>query len=215
MAGLMQSGPQAAAPAGPTAQQPGITDPDEQAANVTPEEQAAYDKFVGNAMEIMYPQGQQAQVAQTIVAQLSGEQSDEAAKMFAEAQPPLGNTPIDNLAATTTMIVVTLEDSAAQSGADIPDEVVMHAGQEILEQLADIAEAANIHDFQEEELEGAFYRATDLYRISSSRVDPESLSQEFGQVQQADQQGTLGQLLPGIEQRMQQGQPEQGEQEQD
>ena len=91
----------------------------------------------------------------------------------------------------------------------------MHAGQEILEQLADIAEAANIHDFQEEELEGAFYRATDLYRISSSRVDPESLSQEFGQVQQADQQGTLGQLLPGIEQRMQQGQPEQGEQEQD
>lgn len=202
MAGLMQ-------PVGnrPTPQQQpqgqGMEDPEDGTPNVSPEEQAAYDKFVGNAMEIIYPQGEGAQISPAIMSQLQGEQDDEAQQVFEQAQPPLTDSPVDNLAKTTTMLVLTVEDSAAQAGADIPDEVVFHAGREILEQLADVAEAASIYDFSEQETEGAFYRAIDLYRISSPRVDPQALSEEFSQVEQADKQGTLGQLLPGIEQRMQ------------
>lgn len=210
MAGLLNPGapqPQAPAPAGPgmapqgAPQQPQAGG-DEQP-NVTPEEQAVYDKFMDNGLNLIYPQGEgeQAQVSPAVLDDLAGKADPEAQQMFADAQPPLQNTPVDNLASATVQIVLMLEASAEQSGAQIPDEIIFHAGKDLLEELGEVSEAAGIHDFSEEELEGAFYRALDLYRISSPRVDQQSLSQEFQEIQRADQDGSLSQLLPGIDQR--------------
>ncbi len=202
MAGLAPP-PRPTAQPSPAMQSGAGGDVDGEAPNVSPEEQAQYDKLVGNAMEIIYPQGEGATVSPAVLDQLSGKQDEEAMQVFAQAQPPLQNAPIDNLASTAVMILLTLEDSAAQAQVNLDDAVLYHGGAAILEELAEVAEAAQIHDFSEEELEGALYRGLDLYRISSQRVDPEQLSQEFGQIEQADKAGNLGQLLPGMDQAMQ------------
>ena len=50
-------------------------------------------------------------------------------------------------------------------------------------------------------MEGAWYQALDLYRqtaTESGQLDPAQLQSEFGEIQQADQQGEMGKVLPGV-----------------
>lgn len=171
----------------------------EAAPNVTPEEQAQYDKFVDNGLEIIYPAETEGQPSPAILEGLSGQINPQIAEMMSGAEPPISNNPIDNLASTAVSVVLMLEASAAQSNAQISDDVIFHGGREILEECGNVSDAAGIHDYSEQELESSFYRALDIYRVSSPRIDPETLSQEFGAIEQADKSGQLGQLLPGIE----------------
>ena len=194
------SGVASAQPAPEVGAQQGVSVEDQ--TNVTPEEQAAYDEFVNNGMEIMYPQGEQAQVSPVVAAHLQGQFEPEIQQLFAELEPPLTPSPVDNVAATATVIVLTLEASASEANHEISDDVIMHGGTELIEQLIEVAEAMGISEFDEQSMEGVLYRAMDMYRIASPRADTDALSQEFGQITEADKAGTLDQLLPGIGERM-------------
>lgn len=161
----------------------GVDDGDGQP-NVSPEEQAQYDKFVRNGLEIIYPQGEGAQVSPQVIQQLKG-----------------GDDPIENLANTAVHLTIAVEDSAEQGGVQLDDAVVMHGGIAILEELAEVAEAAKIHDYSEDELQGATYRAMDLYREigeQSGRVDPNALKQQFGEIVDADKRGDVRSVLPQL-----------------
>ena len=168
--------------------------------NVTPEEQAMYDTVVKNAQQIIYTDD--GQVSPVILSHLAGEFEPETMQMFEGAEPPVSKNPVDNLAVTAVALVLFLDANATSSGVDVPDYVLYHAGNEILEDLADVAQAGKIHDYSEDELEGAFYRALDLFRISSPRVNSEQLGEEFATIANADKSGQLGQLLPGLGDRM-------------
>lgn len=161
----------------------GVDDGDGEA-NVTPEEQAQYDKFVRNGLEIIYPKGEGAQVSPKVIEQLSA-----------------GAEPIENLANTAVQITIAVEDSAEAGGVQLDDAVVMHGGIAILEELAEVAEAAKIHDYSEDELQGATYRALDLYREigqQTGKVDPEALKAQFGEIVEADKRGDVQSVLPQI-----------------
>ncbi len=156
-------------------------DMDETPSNVSPEEQEAYDTFVSNGLQLMSKGGK---INDAILQRLEAT-----------------GDPIDDLANATVMIVVTLVESAANSNAPVPDEVVMHGGVEILEHLVELAEKAGIHDYTEKEMEGALYRALDYYREwgkQSGRVDEEALKGEFEQIVEADRSGRLDAVLPGL-----------------
>ena len=184
-----------------------VADPSEGQPNVSPEEQAQYDHFVGNAQELIYGDGEDGQprVEPAVLAQLRGEMDQEVQGVFANVEPPLSGSPTDNLAAATVMVVLVLEGTAASEGTQLDDAVVLHGGTEILSDLAEIAEAARIHAYTQEEIEAATYRAMDMYRTTSGRVDQEALKAQFGEIVAADKAGTLDQLLPGISSRMPQG----------
>lgn len=82
-----------------------------------------------------------------------------------------------------------------------PEAVLMEGGKLAVEELVEVAEAANIHDFSQEEIDGAFYRALDLFRVAQEKVNPrvvQSLQRGFEQLRMADQQGQLGKVLPGL-----------------
>lgn len=162
----------------------------------SPEEQAAYEQFVKNGLELIYPAGEEAAVAPQIIADLKGEFSPDVAAMFEKAEPALAPGPIDNLAVTTVTVILMLEGSAAEAGKPINHEIEYAAGSEIMGELATVAQAAGIHDYSDKEMEGAWYRGVDLWRVSSPAADQEALSQEFGQVVQADREGRLGEVLP-------------------
>lgn len=169
---------------GPT----GFTDSGDDTAqpNVTPEEQQQYNTFVRNGMEILYTE--------------DGKVQPEVLKRLSTGQKP-----IDTLAQTAVWLVMMLEQNAKQNNTDISDDVIMHGGRELFEQLADIDHFAGIHDFKEAELQGAWYNALDMYREANSgpgdRIDPQQASATFEAVNEADKEGRADEVVPGFYQQ--------------
>jgi hypothetical protein len=154
--------------------------------NVSPEEQALYHKFMENYYTVMYIGG-------------AGN----------EKQPPLADSiigehfsgnlqPVDALANAGMSVVDSLSRSAADAGKPIPGDVLMHAGVEVLEDLAELAENAGFHEYNEEELDGALYRAMDLYReVNQQSLNKEEIQSDYEMMVQADKEGRLDEVLPG------------------
>lgn len=160
----------------------------EDESNVSPEEQALYEQTVRNGLTIIYPKGEEAAVAPSVIDTLKS-----------------SDNPIVNLASAAVSIVTYLRDSAKEAGQPLPDEILYHAGVALCEELAEVAEAEKIFDYSEEQIEQAFYQALDMYRVSGEQtgdVDSEQLKAGFETIRQADAEGRLGEVLPGIEERM-------------
>jgi hypothetical protein len=120
-------------------------------------------------------------------------------------QPQEGapNPAILALAQSAVTIISQLDDSSRQANQPIPDEILYHAGVGVIEELAEIAEAAKIYDYSEEDMTGALAQAVDMYRekaIADGRTTKETLEGQFGEINQAEATGQLGSLLPGLEQ---------------
>jgi hypothetical protein len=176
-------------PSPPEQAQPAPTKVEDGEGNVTPEEQKAYEEFVANALTLIHtPKGPKPEVLEAL--KVGGEQAEGAPNPFILA-----------LAQSAVTIVGKLDDSAAQAGKQISDDVLFHGAQAVIEELVEVAEAAQIHEFTEEDVNGAFFQAIDLYRpklIESGRTTEEELKGLFAEINEADAQGSLGQMLPGL-----------------
>jgi len=153
----------------------------EEGSNVSPEEQAQYERFVTNGMKLLY--------------------NKQAMPQLIESIRGAGN-PIEGLANTLVMIVMRLEDTAGEAGEQISPDVLMHGGTELLEQMVDLAEKAGLPDFDESQIETALYLALDTYRgqrQQQGRLPEDQLAADMQELSRADQAGELEQLLPGIE----------------
>jgi hypothetical protein len=193
--------PQSAAPAAPDQAAPDQAQPGEDS-NVSPEEQQIYDTVMAKAGDIIYGKGK---VMPQIVDALKP--AREPAK-----DPAAGNPAVLALANTATQIVSKLDASSKEAGQQIPDDVLYHAGSEIVGMLAEVAEAAGIHDYSEDEINGAFLQAVDNYRPIAEemgRTDDATLKSQFNDILNADAHGQLGQLLPGLGDQPQTGQDQQ------
>jgi Glu-tRNA(Gln) amidotransferase subunit E-like FAD-binding protein len=182
MPGLLsqQSGaPPSAAPT-PATPAPQPEAAGEEQSNVTPEEQAIYDEFVDKALSAIY--------------------DDKSLPQIIESLKGDGN-PVDGLANTAVGVVVRVQDSAEKAGQALTPDVVLHAGSEILEDLAGLAEKAGIHKFTSEEIEGAAFQAMDLYREMKGRdggAARPQIVEEFNQVVALDQAGRIDEVAPGL-----------------
>lgn len=253
MAGLGMAQPMAAAQGAP---QPDMSEDVDGGAPASPEEQQLYEKFVGAALDIIYPKGENAKVSPQIVDDLKGDVDPKVMSMFENADPPLASNPLDMVPAEAVMLTILIDENLGLSalkmqareddtGGEEPagkeddgageygmtgreddpngeepagqeddgageyggkpdyDAVLMHAGKAIFEELIDVAEAAGLHDFTEQEIEGAWFRAMDLYRTAAETIgktgyDPEALKAEFGQIVEANKAGNLNSILPGL-----------------
>lgn len=150
--------------------------------NVSEAEQQQYDAFVENAMRLMYTED--GQVLPELMQRLRA------------------GKPQDALAQSAVWVTMLTENSAKQNQQPIADEVLFHAGKEILEQLAEIVEASGYHEFKEGELQGAWYSALDMYREANTgeggRFNPEEAAAQFEALNEADQQGRADEIIPGF-----------------
>lgn len=161
--------------------------------NVTPEEQAEYDQFMQNALQLIY--SEESQVRPEVLESL---QPGEAVNQREEMQM---NPAILSLANTAVTLVTRLDDSAREQGKVVSDDVLMHGGVAIIEELGEIASAAKIFEYSEEDLTGAYQLAVDMYRpkaIAEGRTTEETLKGQFAELNEADQAGRLGDVLPGL-----------------
>lgn len=187
MAGLLNQAPQSNKP------QPGMMlsdgadqgvapeeSADEEQPNVSPEDQAQYDQFVQNGMELMYGE-------QVMPALLKSIESTE--------------DPAEGLGNAVATLVMRLDDSASKAGQEISGDVKLHAAKELLEQMAELAEEAGIHEYTEEEMESAFYFALDVYRTTrqaEGKINPEEFQGDMQEIQAADQEDRIDEVLPGL-----------------
>lgn len=147
----------------------------------SPEEQAQYDQIVSNALTIMAPQGS---VNPAVVERLRAT-----------------GDPVEDAANAAVVIMSQVVRSARENGVELSPDAIFHAGKEVVEHVVELAEAAGIHDFSEEEMEMAFFRAVDEYRRwgeASGFVDRKELQKDFARIVEADRMGKLEELLPGI-----------------
>lgn len=153
---------------------------DEGEVQASPDEQAQYDTFVDKAYELIYNGGK---VNPQILKSLEG-----------------AGEPVDGLANTTAMVVIRLEDAAEQSGKKLSPDVMLHGGAEVLQDLADLAKQAGVHEYSKDEIQGATYQALDIYRAirqKQGKLDIPAIQQDFQEIMQASQAGQLDSLLPG------------------
>jgi len=170
-------------PAGP--QQQALAPAQEEGSNVTPEEQQEYNSFVSNGMKVLYDPKALPQIIESI--RNDDGESD-------------GN-PVEGLANALVMLVMRVEDSALEQGQKISGDVLLHGGTELLEQMADLAQQAGVHDFDESEIETALYLALDTYRVTrqqQGKLPEDELKADMQQLVQADQAGNLEEIIPGI-----------------
>lgn len=150
--------------------------------NVTPEEQQQYEQFVANGMNMMYDE----KSLPSIVESIRGD----------------GN-PIEGLANTLAMMVMRLEDSAAQQGQPIGGDVMYHgAANELLPLLVELSAASGVHEFTDDEIESALFQALDLYRATKQeqgQLPQEQFAQDMQAINQAEQSGSLDEVLPGLQ----------------
>lgn len=161
--------------------------------NVSPEEQAEYEQFMNNALSLLYVDGEDGSQVQPAIL--------EALDVGMQADPNGPNPAIIALANAAVEIVSKLDDSAREAGSPVSDDVLMHGGLAVVEELAEIAEAANIYDYSEEEMTGAYQQAVDMYRekaIADGRTSKETLEGQFREINEAEAAGKLGDVLPGL-----------------
>lgn len=182
--GLLAQQSGSGAPAGPAPGAPEVLQgAGEEQPNVSPEEQAKYDAFVDNALSAIY--------------------DDKSLPQIIESLKGDGN-PVDGLANTAVSVVVRVEDSAEKAGQALSPDVVFNAGVEVIENLADLAEKAGVHEFTQEEIEGATFQAMDIYREMKGRdggADRPQIVEDFNRVVSLDQAGKLDEVAPGLTER--------------
>lgn len=167
--------PQAPPPEAETDAAPEVGDELE---GVSPEEQKLYERVVANAYNVIYDKKSMPEILKSLN----------------------GDIPGEALAMTAATVVKRVADSARENGQPIPGDVLLHAGQEILEELADLQNEAGIADLPPQEVEAAFYKALDLYREmaqADGTLDEDALEQDFKTMVEANAAGELDQVLPG------------------
>jgi|ETNvirnome_2_300_1030623.scaffolds.fasta_scaffold15236_2 hypothetical protein len=150
----------------------------EQQPNVTPEEQAEYDQVVNNAYKMLYED------VPLLLENIGGH-----------------GDPVTGIATVVANAMSRITDSAVKDGRKFSDGVILNAGVEVLEDLADLAAESGIHDFTPDELESATYLAAETYRSlqqESGNIDPNQAVTDMAALQQAEADGNLEQMLPGV-----------------
>jgi len=152
---------------------------EEEQPNVSPEEQAAYDKFVNNFELLVYDEKLQPQILES----LKG-----------------AGKPEEGLANTAAMVATRLFDAADQEGEQISGDVKLEGGLDLVEDLANLQKEAGIANLDEKQIEKAWFMALDIYKNTQEQrgtLDKEGYQQDFQEIQQMAQSGELDSFVNG------------------
>lgn len=166
----------------------------------SPEEEADAEEFIKNAVELTHDEN--GKPTEPVQRHLQGQFEPEVMQMFEAVNPPINpESPSDCLALTGLLVVMATDASAMSAGKDVGNDVVLHAGAELIAMFAEDAEVLGLFESDEKGVEVAVTRAVDIYnQIDGPRVDKQMLADEFQQLVEADKAGQLDKVLPGAKQ---------------
>ncbi len=71
--------------------------------------------------------------------------------------------PVEGLGNAVVSVLTRVVDTAKAKGVEVPREAIMQGGSEFLAEMAELAEAADIHAFEKDELSAALQFGLELY----------------------------------------------------
>ena len=175
--------------AAPAVAQPGMAPPeaeDEQASNVTPEEQQLYSELVARGIILLYD-AKTKKVRPGIMEMLKADPND----------------PATCLGEAAGTIMSRVEEAAADGGVPADRDMLMQADAEIFEAVAEAATAAGVHDFEQDDeaFNKAWLIAVDTTRqnaTSAGRLNPEQEQADFDELAAADRDGRLDEIMRSL-----------------
>jgi hypothetical protein len=164
---------------------PAVGDQEEGVTQASPEEQAAFDKFVEKAWELIYSD----QVWPQVLEMLEGGGDD-----------TQEGDPVRGLAVATESIVARVAQAADQAGDRLQPDVVFHAAGDILEELAEVSARGKIKDYSKDPdaLESAWFQALDMFRErldGVGEIDQQHAQMDMEKLIQMDDNGTLEKIM--------------------
>lgn len=104
--------------------------------------------------------------------------------------------PVGTMASIVVMVISMLTQDPANQ---LPKELLLQAGTQFIESIAEISEKARAHVFTGQEKQAAAYRGADMYRVQlakQGKIDPAQAQQEMEALKQSDQSGELQKAIP-------------------
>lgn len=179
------------APKGPPAEEL-----DDEEPNASPEEQAAYEDFVLAGLALIY---EDKQVRPGILKMLDEDPQD-LMQILSSAEELQEFSPVVAVAATAVVIVLEIMRHAGDERPS--DELVLHGGAAIVEELVEIQGRIG-KELSQDDLHRAMSMAMDLYREAGTQagfVDEGKLKAQFEELVAADKEGRLGEVSPELDQ---------------
>lgn len=144
----------------------------------SPEEQELYEKFVKNAIRVIYSDATFPKVLELLKAE-----------------------PKEGVAVAASTIVARVATAAEKKGMKLNGDVVFAAGKTIVEDLINLSEKAGIHEYSQEEVEGVFYNTLDTFRglmDKAGRINKQAAERDFAKLQQMNQSGEIDRMMMGL-----------------
>lgn len=146
----------------------------------TMKEQAAYNKFVGFSMMMLY--------SDKFLAQ--------AIEMLKDDEPVR-----QSVAKIASMLALRAFVAAKEQDFELPAAAVLHGGAEIVELVAEVAEAAGLPPMTPDEIEAAWYLAADLFRSGiegRGLLNTEAVAEDMEHFRKMDEAGELHKVARDI-----------------
>lgn len=154
----------------------------QQAQRASPEEQRIYTRFVGLAGTLLYD-----------------DRFSERAIEMIRAEP----TTMEGVAKVASLIAFQVYSEGKRQGQEIPADVVVHAGMEIITLVIEFALASGFEPMTDQEIELAHYGAADQFRDrmeAAGHIDPQQMQADRQQLQAMYDDGRLMQTLAAAQQ---------------
>lgn len=115
----------------------------------TPEQQAQYNRFYAYSILMLYNED-----------------------FIPKVQELFQKSPnaVEAAARVGSAIATRIYMGASKNGATIPPEVMLHAGQEVMGEIAEMARVSGLADLSEEDVETAYYLAADMTRSALEKA---------------------------------------------
>lgn len=145
------------------------------------DEQRLYDAFVGGAKMMLFDGGPGLQQTAHYLQQ--------------------AGDPVEAIADIASIIAGRVYTAARDKGEDIPADVLLHGGHEIVADVAELAQALGLGQFEPQQIDQAFYRAADKFGGMARQMGAYSdkqAEQDKADLDQMADSGDLERLLGGL-----------------
>ena len=148
--------------------------------DATPEEQQMYDRFISMSMMALYDKKMMPKMMKMI-----------------ESTP---DDPVEGIAEVGAQIAMRVVNKAKDDGIDIPGDIILHAGEELIELIVELVEESGIAQVAPEQAEAAFLTAADKFGKMSREAGSYSKEQEQTDTAELERMSGAGEIDSMVQQ---------------
>jgi len=150
--------------------------------DATPQEQEIYDRFLSMAVIALHDDKMLPKTVE-----------------FLRSAP----SPVEGIAEVASQLTLRVYTEARDKGMDVPGDILLNAGAEVIEAVVEVVEEAGIATISEEQMEVAMYAAADKFTKAAADMgvyDAQKAQTDLDGLNSMADSGELGAMVPALKQ---------------